>query len=302
MDHPLVSIIAVNYRNAEITCDMLGALRQLDYPALEVLLVDNGAEEGQASLFERHYPGLAYIRSEKNRGFAGGNNLALPQAKGKYILLLNNDTIVSPGFLGPMVGYMEEQSAAGIVSPKIYYFEQPGVLQYAGSLAINRFTGRGHNLARLKADDGRFNESGPTGLAHGACMLIRREVLEQVGHLSERYFMYYEEIDFCERARRKGWDIHFFAGSFIYHRESASMGKQSPLKTYYLFRNRWLFMRLCRPGWAYYLFVLYFLLIAAPRHILKYWMERESGHARAIVQSLSWNIRNYQTQHHENYG
>lgn len=302
LSHPLVSVIAVNYKNTEVTCDMLDALRQAGYPKMEVLLVDNGAAESQACLFQRHYPGLIYLQSEANLGFAGGNNLAIPQAKGRYLLLLNNDTIVSPGFLSPLVRYMEAHARAGIVSPKIYYHSQPGVLQYAGSLAVNRFTGRGYNLARHELDDGRFEESGPTGLAHGACMLIRRETLGQVGLLSERYFMYYEEIDFCERARRKGWEIHFFAGSHIYHRESASMGKHNPRKTYYLFRNRWLFMRLCRQGWAYYLFVLYFLFIAAPRHILKYWMEKESEHARAVLHGLVWNIRNYKIQRHENYG
>ncbi|MCB0592930.1 MAG: glycosyltransferase family 2 protein [Lewinellaceae bacterium] len=295
MDQPLVSIIAVNYKNAEVTCEMLDTLRQATYPALEVLLVDNGAEERQKALFERHYPGLAYMYSADNLGFAGGNNLAIPKARGKYIMLLNNDTIVPQDFVEPMVQYMEEHITVGIASPKIYYHSQPNVLQYAGSQAVSCFTGRGRNLARLKVDDGRFNQSGPTGLAHGACMLIRREAIDQVGLLSERYFMYYEEIDFCERARSQGWDIHLVADSCIFHRESSSIGKNSPRKTYYLYRNRWLFMRLCKPGWGYYLFLLYFLLIAVPRHLSKHWMQQETGHARAILRSLAWNIRNHQT-------
>ncbi|MCB9296642.1 MAG: glycosyltransferase family 2 protein [Lewinellaceae bacterium] len=301
MNWPLVSVIAVNYRNAAVTCDMLDTLRRAGYPALEVFLVDNGAEQDQGALFESHYPGLVYIRSAANLGFAGGNNLAIPKAGGKYILLLNNDTIVSPGFLEPMALYMEQHASVGIASPRIYYYGQPDVLQYAGFSTVSRFTGRGRNLARREAGGGRFARSGPTGLAHGACMLVRREVIEQVGLLAECYFMYYEEIDFCERARRQGWEIHLAAGSSIYHRESASMGRNSPRKTYYLFRNRWLFMRLCQPGWAYYLFLAYFLLIAAPCHVLKHWMRQEKEHARAILQSLSWNIRNYQKKYHENY-
>ena len=114
MDQPLVSIIAVNYKNAEVTCEMLDTLRQATYPALEVLLVDNGAEERQKALFERHYPGLAYMYSADNLGFAGGNNLAIPKARGKYIMLLNNDTIVPQDFVEPMVQYMEEHITVGI--------------------------------------------------------------------------------------------------------------------------------------------------------------------------------------------
>lgn len=290
METPLVSIVSVNYKQAAVTCGMLDSLRDLTYPWVEVLLVDNGATERQGDLFTAHYPDVSYLFSPENLGFAGGNNLAIPKANGTYILLLNNDTVVPPSFLEPLVAAMEADPAIGVASPKIYYFDQPDMLQYAGAEMINPYTGRGHSRAKLKRDIGQFNQSEAVGMAHGACMLIRREVVEDIGLLAEDYFMYYEELDYCDRAREKGWQCYYVADSHILHKESMSMGKRSPLKTYYMFRNRWLFMRKRRQGWPYYCFVAYFLLVGLPKHLLQHTLRREKEHIKAIFRGIFWNL------------
>ena len=100
---PLVSIITVNYRQAQITCDFLDSLREIQYPHYEVLLVDNGLLEDESDKFRQHHPRVRVINSADNLGFAGGNNLAIREAAGDYILLINNDTIVPPDFLNPLV-------------------------------------------------------------------------------------------------------------------------------------------------------------------------------------------------------
>lgn len=287
---PLVSIIAVNFRQASLTVDFLKSLRQIDYPAVEVFLVDNGCRKDQSAFFASHYPGLRVLRSAENLGFAGGNNLAVKQAKGKYILLINNDTLVPPDFLSPMLQVMEERKEVGIVSPKIYYADTPDTLQYAGISGINRFTGRGLNQAKLQVDDGSYDYTKSTYFAHGACMLVRGEVFQQVGLLSEDYFLYYEELDFCEAVRAGGWQIMYTASSHIYHRESSSIGKANPLKTYYLFRNRWLFMRKWYSGLSYYLFILYFLTIGVPWHLFKHWRKGEKQHMQAIWEAVKWHF------------
>lgn len=287
---PLVSIIAVNYRQAGLTCDFLDSLSEIDYSAVEVWLVDNGCLEDRSAVFQSHYEGLEVLNSEENLGFAGGNNLAIRKAKGRYILLINNDTLVPSDFLEPMVRLMEKDERIGIVSPKIYYADSPNTLQYAGISGIHRFTGRGLNRAKQQPDDGSFDQSGKTYFAHGACMLVRAEVFQKVGGLSEDYFLYYEELDFCEAVRASGWDIFYTAESYIHHRESSSIGKSSPLKTYYMFRNRWLFMRNWYAGFSYYLFVMYFLTIGVPWHLLKHWRKGEREHVQAILKGVRWHF------------
>lgn len=292
---PLVSVVTVNYRKAAVTCDLLDTLRKVVEPSYELILVDNGVEEDNTALYERHLPGVRVLNSVGNLGFAGGNNLGIAQARGQYVLLINNDTLVPPDFLANMLAVMEADERIGILSPKIYYHEQPDKLQYAGSRGINSYTGRGKNLARGVVGTDVYGHTGPTDLAHGACMMVRRAVLEQIGGLPEMYFMYYEEIDFCEQARRKGWHIYFTGTAYIHHRESATMGKQSPLKTYYLYRNRWLYMRRFHSGLPYVVFVLLFLGGIAPLQMARHWMKGEGAHARAILRGLGWHFRRPQS-------
>lgn len=287
---PLVSVIAVNFRQAALTFDFLDSLRKITYKPVEAWLVDNGCLEDKSEDFRSHFKALEVLISRENLGFAGGNNLAIRQAKGQYILLINNDTLVPPDFLEPMVRVMEEHKEIGIVSPKIYYADAPNTLQYAGIDGIHRFTGRGLSPAKQKRDDGSFDRSGPTYFAHGACMLVRSEVFQKVGLLSEDYFLYYEELDFCEAVRAAGWDIFYTADSHILHRESSSIGKTNPLKTYYMFRNRWLFMRNWYTGFSYYLFVIYFLTIGVPWHLLKHWRKGEKEHVQAILKGVRWHF------------
>lgn len=289
MNKPLVSIITINYRQAQITCDLLDSLRGVQAPSYEILLVDNGMLQDESALFKHHHPDVHVLKVIENLGFAGGNNLAIQQAKGDYVLLLNNDTIVPPGFLKPMVELMEDQPNIGIVSPKIYFYDTPNMLQYAGANTINFKTGRGDDPAKFADDKGQFDEQKKVDMAHGACMLIRKNVFEDIGLLSEAYFLYYEELDFCERTRRNGWDIYFTPDSYIHHRESSSVGKFSVLKTYYMFRNRWLFMRKFG-GKHYWPFVAYFLMISLPLNIIRFSLKAEWKHIKALWDGVIWNI------------
>ena len=295
--HPLVSIITVNYRQAEITCDFLDSLKAIHYPNFELLLVDNGLLTDETARFHRHFPAAKVINSPANLGFAGGNNLALRQAAGRYILLINNDTLVPPDFLGPLVAVLEEHPRAGMVSPKIYFHDDPEKLQYAGTARIDYRTGRGTDPAKHAPDDGRFDQLRSADFAHGACVLIRREMLEAVGLLREDYFMYYEELDLSVRARAAGWDILFAPGSYIHHRESSSMGKTSPLKTYYMFRNRWLFMRRFGRGTDYAAFLTYFLLIGIPLNSGRFVVRGQWAHLRALWRGFFWNLRHLGGSH-----
>ncbi len=295
---PLVSIVSVNWNKPEITLDMVKSFRHVSYTNYELIIVDNGSTRGDIDIV-KDYPKVRLIKTGRNLGFAGGTNAGIRQAKGKYILLLNNDTIVSPHFLEPMVELLEENIHIGIVSPKIYYYDAPQVIQFAGTTEINPVTGQGHKIGYLQEDDGSYAKAQPTALTHGACMMVRRRVFEQIGLLSELYFMYYEEYDFCERAKQVGWQCYFTGKSYIHHRESMSMGKTNPLKTYYMFRNRWLYMRRVGRGINYYLFLVFFLCLSIPKHFLKHLFKREIKHAVNVVKGVVWNLQNFQIEHNE---
>ena len=186
--YPLVSIVSINYNGAAVTCEMLESLKQITYPNFEVIIIDNASKENPDSIFEIH-PWITFLKSEKNLGFAGGNNLGFKVAKGKYFLMLNNDTEVDPGFLEPLVTRMENENGIGAVSPKIIFHHTPGMLQFAGFNPINPYTGRGTAIGFGMQDDGRFDNSMPTSRAHGAAMMIRKSAVEEIGLMADLYFL-----------------------------------------------------------------------------------------------------------------
>ena len=288
---PLVSIVSVNYDQPEVTCEMLASLEKVTYPNFETLIVDNASPTKSPNIIKEKYPEIQLIISKKNLGFAGGNNIALKQAKGDYVLLLNNDTEVKPDFLESLVELMESDKKIGIVSSKILYFYEDNVIQYAGASPINPITSRGSHYGYKEIDNGQLDEVTETAYPHGACMMIRKSVLEELGLLYEGYFLYYEELDFAERVKRAGYKIYFQPNSSILHKESISTGKNSPLKTYYMNRNRLLFVKRNSSGITLFLGVIYFFLIPLLKNTIKYLFVKK--HLSALYRGVAWNIRNF---------
>ena len=140
LNFPLVSIITINWNNNDDTSEMLKSLLRISYPNYEIIVVDNYSTQCDASCLKMEFPEIRLVMSTKNLGFAGGNNLGLKYASGEYILLLNNDTVVHENFLEPLVRLMERDHKIGIVSPKIYFYDEPNKLQYAGATDINKIT------------------------------------------------------------------------------------------------------------------------------------------------------------------
>lgn len=285
---PEVSVILVNYNQPGVTAECLESLRQVRSVSMEIFVVENGCRP-EGLLDASHFPEVHVIHSEKNLGFAGGNNLAIREALGEYILLLNNDTEVTPDFLLPMLETMRTQEDAGIVSPKILFYHSDKRIQYAGTIAINPFTCRGRTIGYGEKDETQYDDVRKTDLAHGACMLIRRDVIGQIGALSEEYFLYYEEYDFCERAKRFGYTIFYNGQAKIFHKESTSVGKLSPLKAYFMAKNRVLFARRNFKGWEKVLSISYYFLLALPKNLLT---ESLSGRYKNSWATLKGALRN----------
>jgi GT2 family glycosyltransferase len=285
---PLVSIITIDFNTAKDTAEFLQSCSLLTYPNIEVIVVDNCSKEAFEMPFQKE--NFKLLRSDTNRGFAGGNNYGLSIAKGDYIFFLNNDTLVSPDFLGPIVTFFEENPKVGIASPKVMYPDGQ-TIQYAGAKRINLLTGRGQRLGLFEEDHGQYDFNQPTDLGHGAALMVRRSVINKVGGMPEIYFLYYEEHDWCEQIKNNGFEMYYLGESSIIHKESVSTGNDSPLKTYYLARNRLIFMRRNCGNLQLILALLFFTFISLPKNIISLVLRGKFDLLKAYVKGVFWNIK-----------
>ena len=290
MEYPLVSIITVNYDHPEVTCDLLESLQQISYPTVEVIVVDNASPNNDPLLIQQSFPKVHFIQSRENLGFAGGNNLGIRAAKGKYLLILNNDTTVDRGFLEPLVAKFESDPNAGAVSPKIKFSYTPDTLQFTGLSSINPYTMRNKGYGYRVKDIGQFEQDSITEFVHGAAMMVPMEVIKKVGLMAESYFLYYEELDWGTRIKEAGYKLWYIHNSVIFHKESISTGKLSPLKTYYMNRSRLLYLRRNISGLTFIIAIIYQLSISIPKNALKFLLTGENGHFRAYHKAVMWHL------------
>jgi GT2 family glycosyltransferase len=295
---PKVSIITINFNGTAVTADLLRSLEKITYPSIEVIVVDNSNKELGHQL-PIDFPWIKYIETGENLGFAGGNNRGIEAATGEYLFLLNNDTEVDPGFLEPLIARFQMDSKIGVVCPKILYFDEPETIQFAGFSPINPITGRGFSIGYLEKDKGQHDKAMPTSRAHGAAMLFSRTAYDKVGLMAELFFLYYEEMDYCERFVRAGYSIWYEPAGRIWHKESISTGKGSTLKTYYYSRNRLLYLRRNTFGPQRILMYIYYFLIAIPKNMLGYVTKGDWAHLKAFWKGLIWNFSNTSKDIHD---
>ncbi len=293
--YPLVSIISVNYNQSEITCLMLQSLQKVTYPNIEVIVVDNGSPKDNPKIISERFPNTILIESKKNLGFAGGNNLAIPVCKGEYLLFLNNDTEVEPGFIEPLVRLLQENPQIGMVSPRIQYFHTPQTLQFAGFTPISAITIRNAAIGFGEKDNGQYSYTCETGSIFGAAMLVPKKIIDEVGVMDPYFFLYYEEHDWAHRIQKAGFKIYYCGESLVLHKESISTVKNSYLQIFYINRNRILFSRRNNTGLTLLLSLLFLYVIAGTKGILLYLLKGEFKLAKAILDAEIWNIVNRKT-------
>ena len=288
---PLVSVITLNWNGTQLTCDLLRSIREQEsYGPLEVIVVDNDSNEDPTKAVKAAYPEAIVIRNDKNLGFSGGNNAGIRAAKGEYLFLVNNDTEFTPGLIEGLLEIFEQHPDAGMVSPKFHYFFEKGTIEYAGYHAVNIFTGRNGMIGSRQKDTGQYDEVRTTSYAHGGGMMVSRKAIEKAGLLPDEFFLYYEELDWSVRIRKQGFKIYYQPKSLIYHKESMTTGKASPLKTFYLTRNRILFMRrnIALPGLL--VFLAYFTLFTIPKNTLGFFFRKQKDHLRSFWKGIMWHF------------
>ncbi|XVJ66424.1 MAG: glycosyltransferase family 2 protein [Lacibacter sp.] len=288
---PKVSIVTLTWNTTEITIDFLKSLNEhCTYPNLEVIIVDNGSKENPTAAFKSIYPSAIVLVNEKNLGFTGGNNVGIKAATGDYLFIVNNDTEFTPGLLEGLLKIFETYPDAGIVSPKFHYFYHKGTIEYAGYNEVNIFTGRNGMVGCREQDNGQYNEIKTTNYAHGGGMMVPRKIIAEVGGLPDEFFIYYEEFDWCEQIKRKGYKVYYQPASLIYHKESMTTGKSSPFKTFYHTKNRILFMRRNMKPLNLFIFLSYFTFLTIPKNTLTFLLKGQKQHLRSFWKGIFWHF------------
>ena len=264
-----LSIITVNYNGLEDTCALIDSIPFND--KMEVIVVDNGSKINEATLITQRCPHVITIRSEQNLGFAGGNNIGIKAARGDFFYLVNNDTVFrGQYFFQPLIDRLISSDKIGIVCPKIRFAWDNNPIQFAGYAPLSTITIRNHAIGFGEEDKGQYDMPHPTPYAHGAAMMVSRKALERVGMLPECYFLYYEELDWSMMFTRAGYEIWYEPASTIYHKESRSTGQGSPIRTYYLTRNRLLLVKRNIKGRKKCLAYCYLIFLVGLRDMFKY--------------------------------
>lgn len=240
-DPPRVSIIIVSWNALPLLQQCLPSVIKTDYPNLEVIVADNGSTDDSVAWVADTFPQVKIVQHPENWGFCRGNNEAIPHATGDFILLLNNDVEVPPGWLGPLVAAMEDRDVAA-VQPKLVQYQQRDHFEYAGGSGgfLDRFGypfTRGRIFFTMEADHGQYDDARDVFWATGAALLLRRSALNAVGLLDERFVMHMEEIDLCWRLWRRGYRVRVEPASEVYHIGGGSLPQGNPRKVYYNFRN-----------------------------------------------------------------
>jgi GT2 family glycosyltransferase len=272
---PSVAILLLNWNGYQDTLECLDSLHALTYPNFNIILCDNGSSDNSIQHFEQWAKGrtvshcrlvrqdaesathpvqekLIIIENQANLGFAGGNNVGLRFALTqpfKYVWLLNTDTTVEPDALTKLVAEVEANPKIGMCGSTLLYYHAPDTIQTLGGGSINRYTGAPQHICsfqKLQQPILQAEILKRMDYVMGASMLVTRKFLEEIGLMEERYFLYYEEIDWAERAKGK-FELGYAPESIVYHKEGRSVGNQpkaySDMSVYYMTRSRVRFMR-----------------------------------------------------------
>jgi GT2 family glycosyltransferase len=285
-----VSIITVNFNQPQVTEELLKSIPGT-YANIEVIVVDNGSNTNLATAWQANYPDVKFIRSELNLGFAGGNNLGIKNATGNYLFFVNNDTEFTADLVKKLVKVLDANPLIGMISPKIKYYSDKNLIQYAGYTSMNYFTARNSCIGLRETDIGQYDHiTAPTSYCHGAAMMVRKEAIEKAGPMNENFFLYYEEVDWCEDIKRAGYQAWICTDTVIYHKESVSVGKKSILKEYFMNRNRILFIRRNAPIFNKIVFYPYFILLVVPRNVLYYIKNKNYNFIPILFKAVWWNL------------
>jgi GT2 family glycosyltransferase len=239
--------VLLNWNGKEDTLACLASLAKTEYLRHTVVVVDNGSTDGSQDRIRGTFPDVVLIQNERNLGFTGGNNVGIEYglAHGAdFVYLLNNDTVVDPRMFDELLKVAHQYPHAGILGAKIYYFDQPRLIWFAGGKWTPERAWFRHVGKDEQENDRDWEQIRETDYACGCAMFVRAEVFRRIGLLDPRFFILWEECDFCYRAKRSGYPTMFVPQAKVWHKISSTFGHdvQSATYLYFWWRNRLLWM------------------------------------------------------------
>jgi len=266
-----VSVIILNWNGLEDTIECLESLKKINYPNYEVILVDNGSKGNDVQVLEEKFGDYIHlIQNDKNYGYTGGNNIGMRyvvrDSASEYVLILNNDTVVAPDLLDHMVQVAESDPSIGMVGSKVCYYDCHGRIQGVGG-KVNMRTGQASLIGFKEIDTGQYDTEQEVDYIFGCCLLVKTEAVRKIGLFDESYFCYWDETDYCFRARAAGYKVVYAPAATVWHKASLQVkvwdkspagGSVGGLSYYYMARNNFRFMRKHANKVQYRSFVLYF--------------------------------------------
>jgi GT2 family glycosyltransferase len=243
MREPLVISVILNTNRKDDTLECIGSLKENDYVAHEIILLDNQSTDGSVSAVQDKYPDVQINVLSENRGYAGNNNVGIQAAVdqgAEWVFVLNEDTVFSPDCLSKLIEVGNADETIGILGPMVYHHDEPNVIQSAGGELGKNWLGM--HLGMNEVDHGQFSEPRPVEWITGCAILVRREVIEQVGMIDERFFMYSEEKEWCMRAGKAGWKLVHVPEAKVWHKGVQRDYQPKPSFTYYSTRNHFIML------------------------------------------------------------
>lgn len=294
LTNPKVAVVILNWNGVKDTVECLESLKKVTYRDYQVIVVDNGSRGNDVDILKEKFGDyVQIIENDKNYGFAEGNNIgmryALTNHNPDYLLLLNNDITVDPDFLTELVKAAENNPEIGLLGPVVYDYYKQSVVRGTGSgLRISWW--RGIPVSLMPSQSGQEVDGiREADFVEGSCMLVRRNVIDQVGMLDSVYFAYWEETDWCVRIKRAGYKVCCVLSSKIWHKVQPSY--RDTRKLYYFLRNDILFMRKNADKKYLGTFFLYFFCVSLPLWCFKPFLAHPLETVGAVTKALLWNIR-----------
>ncbi len=248
--NPLVISVILNTNRREDTLACLTSLADGRYPNHQIIVLDNASTDGSVEAIREQFPAVQIISLTENLGYAGNNNVGIEAALEQgaaWVFVLNEDTILDPDCIAKLVETGAGDPQIGIVGPMVYHFDEPDVIQSAGGQFDASM--QSAHIAQNEPDTGQFPEPHDVDWISGCAIMLRREVIEQVGALDERFFYYWEETEWCLRASRAGWRISHVPQAKLWHKGVQRDYRPSPNVTYYNTRNRLLALSKHHVAW-----------------------------------------------------
>jgi GT2 family glycosyltransferase len=237
--HPLVFIVVLNNNRIKDVLECIKSLYQNDYENFRIILLDNLSTDNSVEAVRQRYPDVQIIELHENLGYAGNNNIGIKAAMEQaadWIFVLNDDTILDPACLSSLVDIGESDRLIGMIGPMVYHFDEPDIIQSAGG-ALGRYWLNRH-WGKDEPDHGQFATAREVEWISGCAILVRRNLIEQVGLLDADYFLYWEETEWCIRASKAGWRIYHVPQAKLWHKGVQRNYQPKPYVTYYVTRNR----------------------------------------------------------------